>query len=43
MPVEICKVDENLYVLYWLRFKPFFDSVISFLFYLDTIHEDDKA
>ena len=43
MPVEIGKANENLYILYWLRFKPLFDNVNSFLFHLDTIPGDDKA
>ena len=42
-PVEIAKADDNLYVSYWLRFKPLLDSVNSFLFYLNTIPGDDKA
>ena len=43
MPIEICKVDENLYVLYWLRFRPFFDSVNLFLSHPNTIRGDNGA
>ena len=42
MPVEIYKANENLYILYWLGYKPFFDSVDSFFFHLDFIYKNNK-
>ena len=43
MPKEICKANENLYVLYWLRFRLFLDSIDSFFSYPNIIHWNDKA
>ena len=43
MPVEICEANKNLYVIYWLKFRPFLDNVNFFLIYPDTIYRNNKA
>ena len=43
MRVEICKVDKNLYILYWFWFKPFLNSINFFFLYLDTIYRTNEV
>ena len=43
MPVEICKIYENLYVSYLFRFKLFLDIVNSFFYHPNSIYENNKV